>query len=79
MKEISHQRIILDNIAKKEYGEKFEYLTHKQKNECVNHYHLLVKLEKEKSDAKAHVLKSLQMALAFLIVMSIIVMLNHCN
>jgi len=69
---------MLDNIAKKRYNEKpFRYLTHKQKNDCIIYYNQLVKIEKDKKEmalAKAHVLKTLQWAVIFLLAMTVVML-----
>ena len=73
-----HIPLILDNIAKKRYNEKpFRYLTHKQKNDCIIYYNQLVIIDKEKKEmalAKAHVLKTLQWAVVFLLAMTVVML-----
>tara|TARA_R110002020_G_scaffold18464_3_gene64443 strand:- start:1933 stop:2181 length:249 start_codon:yes stop_codon:yes gene_type:complete len=73
-----HIPLMLDNIAKKRYNEKpFRYLTHKQKNDCIIYYNQLVKIDKEKKEmalTKAHVLKTLQWAVIFLLAMTVVML-----
>jgi len=70
--------ILLDNIAKKHYGEKYRYCTKAEQLDCIRHLDHHLKLEREQREVKEHITKSLNIGLVLLLVFAFIMMINSC-